>query len=175
MTAAAQLLQRRFRPHPLLQQSRTLHLLPPQEATYPEQLTMVNLIMDNLTMDNREKAEAWFRRVWNERHWHEIPDYIDTGCSARHFGAAAKLAIGPDGFFELMKQTVDLLPDILFDVVHIIAEGPWTATHWVARAHHEKQEIVVEGIALAQWREGRMVGGMDGFDPKKFQDLLPRE
>jgi hypothetical protein len=124
-------------------------------------------------MTNKEKAESWFLRVWNERRWHEIPDYVDARCSARYFGAAATLAVGPDGFFELMKQTVGLVPDLLFEVVHIVEEGAWTATHWIARGHPNKEEIVIEGIALAQWQGGRMVHGMNGFDPRKLQELIP--
>lgn len=122
---------------------------------------------------NEERAEAFIEEVYNERRLDRIPEYVAEEFVDRTPGAPAH-ARGPGFVRQQAGSTFAALPDIQFEILHLLSEGDLVTIHWLARgtassrlggAGAAGREVELQGISLFRYDDqGKVAESWDLVD-----------
>jgi predicted ester cyclase len=118
----------------------------------------------------KELMHAWFREVWNNNRPEVIDQMIAPGMKLHGLGSQPMDAAAFKAFH---RQFQAAFSDIRIDLPECLAEGDRSACVFIFRARHSGdalgiaatgREVSVMGIAVARWREGRLIEAYNQFD-----------
>lgn len=122
----------------------------------------------------REKSIAWYHEVWNNAQLDRVAEFVDENCKVKSFGVHAKAANGIQELKAVMQETLSALPNPKFKVLKTIVDGSSSATHWVCKVNVNGEEYNIDGLAIADWENGKMTTGSNGFDTAAVAKLLEK-
>jgi predicted SnoaL-like aldol condensation-catalyzing enzyme len=129
--------------------------------------------------ENKRLARAFTEEVYNQRQLDRIPAYVAQDF-VDHSPGAPPEAKGPGFVREQAEASITALPDLRFEVQHLIAEGDLVLLHWKASGTDPKlmdesgalKQVTLHGQSLFRIREGKIVESWDVVDQLGF--LLQR-
>jgi predicted SnoaL-like aldol condensation-catalyzing enzyme len=127
----------------------------------------------NLTAEeeNKRLARAFTEEIYNQRQLDRIPVYVAPDFVDLSQGAPPD-ARGPDYVRQQAEASLQALPDLRFDIQHLVADGDLVLIHWKATGTDAKaldeagqpKQIALHGHSLFRMREGKIVESWDIVD-----------
>jgi predicted SnoaL-like aldol condensation-catalyzing enzyme len=134
---------------------------------------------------NKRLARAFTEEIYNQRHLDRIPQYVAQDF-VDHSPGAPPEAQGPDFVRKQAEASLAALPDLRFDIQHVLAEGDLVFLHWKATGTDAKtldeagkpKPLLLQGQSLFRMRQGKIVESWDltdrlGFLLQRGFKLLP--
>ena len=116
-----------------------------------------------------ELNEMWFTEVWNKREFDRIPEFMSEDGVAQDFGIDSVPVYGPEETRAQMEASVARHPDIEFEVVRSIHIENTSMVHWRCTTTGDDGEVHhVDGLSMCDWKDGKIIRGVNGFDPARF-------
>jgi predicted SnoaL-like aldol condensation-catalyzing enzyme len=135
----------------------------------------------NLTAEeeNKRLARAFTEEVYNQRQFDRIPVYVAQDFVDLSPGAPPD-AKGPDFVRKQAEANLEALPDLRFELQHLVAEGDLVLLHWKATGTDAKaldeagkpKQVTLHGHSLFRMREGKILESWDIVD--RLGSLLQR-
>ncbi len=121
--------------------------------------------------ENKRLARVFTEEVYNQRQLDRIPVYVAEDFVDRSPGAPPE-AKGPEYVRRQAEASFEAIPDLRFNVEHLLAEGELVLIHWRATgtdpqaldAEGAPRQVALEGHSLFRMREGRIVESWDVVD-----------
>jgi predicted SnoaL-like aldol condensation-catalyzing enzyme len=129
--------------------------------------------------ENKRLARTFIEEVYNQRQLDRIPVYVADDFVDLSPRAPTDVR-GPDLVRRQAEESLGVLPDLRFDLQHLLAEGDLVLIHWKATSTDPKtldeagdpKQVTLEGHSLLRIREGKFVESWDVVDNLGF--LLQR-
>jgi len=129
--------------------------------------------------ENKRLARAFTEEIYNQRQLDRIPVYVAQDFVDLSPGAPPQ-AQGPDFVRKQAEASLALLPDLRFDIQHLMADGDLVLIHWKATGTDAKtldeagapKQVTLQGQSLFRMRGGQIVESWDVVDRLGF--LLQR-
>lgn len=129
--------------------------------------------------ENKRLARAFTEEIYNQRQLDRIPLYVAQGFVDQSPGAPPE-ARGPDFVRKQAEGSLLALPDLHFDIEHLVAEGDLVLIHWKATGTDPTtldeagapKQMTLHGQSLFRMRAGKIVESWDTVDRLGF--LLQR-
>ncbi len=132
-----------------------------------------------LEAQNKERARQLTEELYNLRKLDRIPEYIAQDFVDHSQGAPANV-VGPALVRQQAEASFQQLPDLKFDILHLVADGDLVVVHWKATGTDPKnldaagkpKALTLDGHSLYRMREGKVVEAWDISD--RLSPLLQR-
>ena len=129
--------------------------------------------------ENKRLARAFTEEVYNQRQLDRIPAFVAEDFVDRSPGAPPD-AKGPGFVRQQAEASLAAVPDMRFELQHLLAEGDLVLLHWKASGTDPKtldeagapRQVTLQGQSLFRIREGKIVESWDIIDRLGF--LLQR-
>jgi predicted SnoaL-like aldol condensation-catalyzing enzyme len=129
--------------------------------------------------DNKRLAQAFTEEVYNQRQLDRIPAYVAEDFVDQSPGAPPD-AKGPGFVRQQAEASLAAMPDLRFELHHLLAEGDLVLLHWKASGTDPKavdeagtpRQVTLQGQSLFRIRQGKIVESWDIIDRLGF--LLQR-
>jgi predicted SnoaL-like aldol condensation-catalyzing enzyme len=129
--------------------------------------------------ENKRLARTFVEEVYNQRQLDRIPVYVAEDFVDRSPRAPADEK-GPALVRRQAEESLKAIPDLRFDIQHLLAEGDLVLIHWKATSTDAKvldeagttKQVTLEGHSLMRMREEKIVESWDVVDNLGF--LLQR-
>ncbi|MBN1205443.1 MAG: ester cyclase [Myxococcaceae bacterium] len=135
----------------------------------------------NLTAEeeNKRLARGFIEEIYNQRQLDRIPVYVAQDFVDLSPGAPSD-AKGPELVRKQAEASLQAMPDLRFELQHLVAEGDLVLLHWKATGTDAQaldeagapKQVTLQGHSLLRMREGRIVESWDIVDQLGF--LLQR-
>jgi predicted SnoaL-like aldol condensation-catalyzing enzyme len=120
---------------------------------------------------NKQLAVAFTEEVYNQRLLERIPQYVAEDFIDRSHGAPEN-ARGPAFVRQQAEASLQALPDLKFDIQHLVADEDLVLVHWKASGTDAKvkdaagqpRPVTLYGHSLFRMREGKIVESWDIAD-----------
>ncbi|MFL5348728.1 MAG: ester cyclase [Hyalangium sp.] len=135
--------------------------------------------------ENKRLARAFTEEIYNQRQLDRIPVYVAQDFVDESPGAPPE-AKGPDFVRKQAEASLAALPDLRFDIEHLLADGELVLIHWKATGTDAKtlddagkpKQLTLQGQSLFRMRQGKIVESWDitdrlGFLLQRGFKLLP--
>jgi steroid delta-isomerase-like uncharacterized protein len=131
---------------------------------------------------NKELARQFFQQIWNDKDESAIDRMIVENAAGNDpdFGA------GREAFRKQWREWQAAFPDLHFEIIDLMAEGPKVLIRWILTGTHTGgpflghpatgKSIRVEGMSLDRIENGMVQEGCDGWDAlgmRRQLGLLP--
>lgn len=135
--------------------------------------------------ENKRLARAFTEEIYNQRQLDRIPVYVAQDFVDESSGAPPE-AKGPDFVRKQAEASLAALPDLHFDIEHLLADGDLVLIHWKATGTDAKtldeagkpKQLTLQGQSLFRMQQGKIVESWDitdrlGFLLQRGFKLLP--
>lgn len=120
---------------------------------------------------NKQLAVAFTEEVYNQRLLERIPQYVAEDFIDRSHGAPEN-ARGPAFVRQQAEASLKALPDLKFDIQHVLADEDLVLVHWKASGTDAKVKdaagqpspVTLYGHSLFRVRDGKIVESWDVSD-----------
>lgn len=118
----------------------------------------------------KELMRTWFREVWDNNRPEVIDQMIAPGMKLHGLGSQTMDAAAFKAFH---RQFQSAFSDIQMDLLESLAEGDRSACVFLFKARHTgdtlgiaatNRQVSVMGIAVARWRDGKLIEAYNQFD-----------
>jgi predicted SnoaL-like aldol condensation-catalyzing enzyme len=121
--------------------------------------------------ENKRLVRAFTEEIYNQRQLDRIPVYVAPDFVDQSPGAPRE-AMGPDYVRKQAEGTLAALPDLHFEIEHLLADGDLVHIHWKATGTDAKaldeagkpKQVTLHGQSLFRMREGKLVESWDIMD-----------
>ncbi|MDY7227419.1 ester cyclase [Hyalangium rubrum] len=127
----------------------------------------------NLTAEeeNKRLARAFIEEIYNQRQLDRIPVYVAPDFVDLSQNASPEDR-GPDSVRKQVEQSIQAIPDLRFDIQHLISEGDLVLIHWKATGTDAKavdeagqpRPLTLHGHSLFRMRAGQLLESWDITD-----------
>lgn len=123
--------------------------------------------------DLKALSVRWFEEVWNQGREATIDELLAPDAAIHGLDEAGRGASGAAGFRAFYHLFRRALPDLRVTVEDVLCDGDRTAVRVTGRATHTGEglgvpptgrPVVLTGIILTRWRDGRIAEGWNEFD-----------
>lgn len=135
-----------------------------------------------MSEENKEVLRRWFEEVWNKGRAEAIDELFDEQGVAHGLASEGGGQLrGPADFRTFHERFRAAFPDIVVEVVDMIAEGDRVAARCAVRGRHQadtlgfaatQQPVEFEGIALVRIGGGKIVEAWNHFDFLRMYEQL---
>lgn len=113
---------------------------------------------------NKERVRQWMDEIWQKRNLGFVEEFIAP--DAVIHSTEPEPLHGPATVRQFVEALLNAFPDTRVEVVHLMAEGDWTAVHFRATGTHQGdfmgiaptgKPIDIRGTSFQRFKEGKMV------------------
>src|SRR5437016_1558411 len=129
--------------------------------------------MAESTSDLKALTRRWFEEVWNKGNTAAIDQMLAPDAVAHGLGQPSADLRGSAVFRPFYDQFRRAFPDLKIEVQDVLADGDQTAARFTFTATHHgdfqglaptRRRIRATAIAIARWKNGRIVEAWNEFD-----------
>lgn len=113
-------------------------------------------------MTNKERSVKFFETVWNDRNEDALTGFMHPDASANLEGGV--YCRGLEEFRAWRKQILEAMPDLHFEIIDAIEEGPNVVVRWSATVTIGGEQHRVNGMTWMLHRGDKIVEGIDAWN-----------
>lgn len=125
--------------------------------------------------ENKRVARAFIEELYNQRQFDKTPQFVAQDFVDHSPGSTAE-SKGPEFVRKQGEAMISALPDLHFDIQHVVAEGDLVLVHWNATGSSPKaldeagkpKQLTLQGHSLLRMQAGKLVESWDITDQLGF-------
>ncbi|WP_224361335.1 ester cyclase [Hyalangium versicolor] len=125
--------------------------------------------------ENKQVARAFIEELYNQRQFDKAPQFVAPDF-VDHSPGATPDHKGPEFVRKQAEEMLSSIPDLHFDIQHVVAEGDLVLVHWNATGTNPKaldetgkpKQLQLQGHSLLRLQGAKLVESWDITDQLGF-------